>query len=64
MEVRRAVIGKGLGLRGGIVAIDGGAIHIALRQAHDLAALEIDRRIDGQRHQGRHFRKRARKASP
>ncbi len=37
-------------LRGGIVAIDGGAVHVALGQADDLSALEVDCGKDDQRH--------------
>jgi hypothetical protein len=42
MQVLAALIGEDLRLRGGIVAIDGGAVHVALGQADDLTTLEVD----------------------
>src|SRR3546814_3507674 len=42
MHVLRARFREQYRLRGGIVAIDGSAVHVALRQADDLAALEVD----------------------
>jgi hypothetical protein len=42
MEELRPGLGEQHGLRGGIVAIDGGARHIAFGEAHDLPALEVD----------------------
>src|SRR3546814_3144436 len=42
MQVLRARFREQYRLRGGIVAIDGSAVHVALRQADDLAALEVD----------------------
>ena len=41
---------EALRLRGGIVAIDGGAVHIAFRQADDLAGLEVDGGEDDEGH--------------
>ncbi len=37
-------------LRGGVVAIDGGAVHVALGQADDLSAFEVDCGKDDQAH--------------
>src|SRR3546814_7236375 len=45
MQVLRARFREQYRLRGGIVAIDGSAVHVALRQADDLAALEVDGEI-------------------
>ena len=38
----RSGFGKQHRLRGGVIAIDGGAVHIAFGQTHDLTSLEID----------------------
>ena len=51
-----------INLRGRIVPIDGGAIHIAFGQANHFAALEVDSREDN--HFGSHSRKRSSVASP
>ena len=51
------------GLRGGIVAVDGGARHVALGQAHDLPALQVDRGKDDEG-QGFHSRKRRSSSMP
>ena len=60
-------IGKEHRLRGGIVAIDGRAVHIALGEADDLPCLEVDRGEDDEARRGiygRHSRKRSSKAKP
>jgi hypothetical protein len=67
VEKARACLGEQHRLRGGIIAIDGRALHIPLGEAHDLAALEVDRRKDDEARNighGRHSRKRLRKARP
>jgi hypothetical protein len=50
-------------LRRGIVAVDGGAVHVALGEADDLAGLQINGGEDDKAH-GRHFRKLASRARP
>ena len=61
MQVIRARIGEQRRLMRGIVAINGGAIHIAFRQADDLPALQVDCGEDGQ---GRHSRNLSSSANP
>ena len=63
VEMVRARIREQHRLRRGIVAINGRAVHIALRQTHDLAAFQIDRGKDDKTH-GRHSRKRSSSARP
>ena len=48
MQPFGAGLREDLRLGGGIVAIDGGAGHVALGQAHDLAGLEVDGGEDDQ----------------
>ena len=59
--------GAGVGEEGrlmrGVVTVDCGAVHIALGEAHDLTALEVDGRKDDEAH-GRHSRNFASIASP
>ncbi len=50
MDMLGAGRGKDQRLRGGIVAIDGGTVHVALGQADDLAAFEVDGGEDDQGH--------------
>ena len=59
----RSGFGKQHRLRGGVIAIDGGAVHIAFGKADDLPALQINRGKNDEAH-GRHSRKRDNKASP
>ena len=42
MQILRARLGKQHGLRGGVIAVNRGAVHIALCEADDLARFEID----------------------
>ena len=42
VQVLRTGLRKQHGLRGGIVTVNGGAIHIALGKAHDFAVLQVD----------------------
>ncbi len=63
VQMLRARLGEQHRLMGGIVAIDGGAVHIALGQTDDLAALQVDGGEDDQAH-GCHSRKRVRKERP
>ena len=44
MQPFAAGVGEGLGLGGGAVVEHGGTLHVAAKQAHALAVLEIDRR--------------------
>lgn len=61
MEMLRAGIGKGQRLRRRIITINGGAIHIAFGQTHDLAIFQID---GGKDNHGFHSRKRASRSRP
>ncbi len=63
VEMLRARFGKQHRLRGGIVTIDGRAVHIALGQADDLAALQIDRGENDKAH-GFQLKNRVRRSSP
>src|SRR3546814_2200973 len=65
VEVRGARIGEKARLRRRIVAIDGGARHIALGEPHHLPAFEVDRGKDGQGGiYGRHARNLSSVARP
>ena len=64
MQPFRAGFGKGAGLRGRILRIDGGARHVAFGEADDFATLQVDRGKDGKRHQGFQASQRARRESP
>ena len=61
MEELRTGLGKQHGLGGGVIAIDGGPVHIAFSEAHHLPCLEVD---GGKDDHGHHSRKRARSCSP
>ena len=50
MQMLGAGAGKEQGLGGGIIAIDGGAIHVAFGEADHLPSLEVDGGEDDQGH--------------
>ena len=63
VEVARAGPSERQRLCGGVVAIDGGAVHVALGEADDLTGLEVDGGEDDEGH-GRHARNRASNSNP
>ena len=61
MQMLRARVGKEHRLRRRIVAIDRRPVHIAAREAHDLAPFQVN---GGKDDQGRHFRNLCNVAMP
>ena len=56
VDVARPRLGEQQRLCGGIVAVDRGPVHVALGQAHDLPALQVDRGEDDEVRHGIHAR--------
>jgi len=63
MDMLRAGLREQHRLRGGIIAIDRGTVHITFGQADDLAIFQVDGGKDDEA-QGHHSRKRERKERP
>jgi hypothetical protein len=64
MEPFGAGGGETARLCGRVGGIDGGAGHVPFGETHDVAALEVDRGIEAERHQSLRTSQRERRASP